>query len=92
MAKAIKTLTVGDLRRLLDRLPDDQGLLICDQNGFPCPVTDIDPLTVTDEASGEELLALEFTIDEERGFGLSGSNCDRIDSRDHEGGGEEGGD
>ena len=84
---ALNTLKVGVLRKLLAGLPDDQDMLIIDDDGCAVEITDIDPMTVVDEATGQQVLTIEF-IAEGRYFGFapkSKSLCDfdfSIDSRD----------
>ncbi len=54
--------TVGQLKRILKGLPDDQTLLILDQDGFAATIAEIHPQTITDvnpKGLGTALL-LEF--------------------------------
>lgn len=49
----MKTVTVGDLKRVLEGIPGDQPLLGIDEEGLARPVEDLEPLTVTDHQTGK---------------------------------------
>ena len=73
----MRTTTVGQLRRLLDGIPDDQPLLLIDPDGFAAEIDEIDPLTATDQR-GTRILTLEFTPGEV--FGFDPEDGTRIDT------------
>jgi hypothetical protein len=68
---ALKTLKVRDIRKLLDGLPDEQDVLLIDADGCAAEIREIDPLTVKDTATGEQVLTIEFTTDPDRWFGFA---------------------
>lgn len=78
---ALKTLTVADFRRLLDGLPGEQAVLLIDSTGVGVPILEIDPMTVTDLATGLQVLTLDFTTDDEMFVGFEGDKSEFIDSR-----------
>lgn len=86
---ALNTLKVGDLRRLLSGLPDDQEVLLIDDSGVAVEI-DVDPLTVVDVATGKQVLTLEFICDPSAsddgdrffGFDYSDKNHPTINSGD----------
>lgn len=61
----LDTVTVSQIRRLLDGLPDDQKVLLIDDSGFAVEIADIEPLTVTDVATNEQVLTIEFVTVED---------------------------
>ena len=79
---ALKTLKVADIRKLLEGLPDDQDVLFVGDDGTAAEIRSIDPLTVTDLATGEKVLTIEFITDPDRWFGFGGVNQDEIDSKE----------
>lgn len=67
---ALKTLTVAQIRRLLDGLPDDQEAILIDSDGTAAEITGIDLQTVRDVATGREVLTIEFDTNRDRWFGF----------------------
>lgn len=65
---ALNSVTVSQLRRILDGLPDDQKVLVLDQDGLAQEVTEILPETITDKGTGQQVLLLEFAAGETFGF------------------------
>lgn len=60
---ALKTLTVGDLQRVLAGLDPSQPLLLLnEENGLAAAVDEIHPVTLTDKATGHQVLLLEFEL------------------------------
>lgn len=78
VSSPLKTVTVDDIRRLLAGLPGDQKVLLVGPDGTAAEIADIDPLTVTDTATGEEVLTLEFNTNHDRWFGFGGDDGDEI--------------
>ncbi len=78
---ALKTLTVGQIRKLFDGLPDEQEVLFVESNdGMAYEITDVEPLTVMDTATGKQVLTIEFGVDPDRWFGFD--EDENIDSND----------
>lgn len=78
---ALKTLKVRDIRKLLDGLPDDQDVLLIDADGTAAEIESIDPETVKDDATGAQVLTIEFNTNRDRWFGFD-SKTGNIDSND----------
>ena len=76
---ALKTLKVRDIRQLLSGLPDDQDVLLVDADGFAAEIQEIEPLTVTDTATGKQVLTIEFMLGQ-RLFGFEPTLGVEIDS------------
>lgn len=41
-------LTVGQLKRVLNGLPDEQPLMVLDEDGFAAEIAEVHPQTITD--------------------------------------------
>lgn len=81
----LNTKTIGDFRRLFDGLPDDQQVMMIDPaTGVALPILDFDPLTVTDRATGKQVLTLDFETDDDNYFGFDGDKSEFIDSNDND--------
>ena len=76
----MKTATVGDLRRILAELPDDQPLMVLDEDGCAAEISEICPATITDKADGRQILLLDFTTGD--WYGFEPDDETKIDSRD----------
>ncbi len=66
---AVKTFTVGQLRKLIADVPDERPLLTYDSDGFACPIDDIERVIVTDQ-DGVAYLTLDVTATDEAFFGF----------------------
>ena len=76
-------LTVGQLKRVLNSLPDEQALMVLDEDGFAAAIAEVHPQTITDtnpKGLGTVLL-LEF---EKTGdwFGFDQETETQIDTSD----------
>ena len=76
-------LTVGQLKRVLNGLPDEQSLMVLDEDGFAAEIAEVHPQTITDanpKGLGTVLL-LEF---EKTGawFGFDPETKTQIDTSD----------
>ena len=78
-----RTLTVGDIRRLIDGLPDEQAVMILDEDGMAAVVTEIHPETITDEnpKGYGRVLLLDFDKSGDW-FGFDSKTETKIDTRD----------
>ncbi len=65
---ALNSVTVSELRRILDGLPGDQKVLVLDADGLAQEVSEVLPETIRDKGTGESVLLLEFAAGDTFGF------------------------